>query len=93
MPQIHAPELGLALRRRDGIRGAQGFESMSPELVPVVLVDRLEEDVALQAAGHARALAQAGEVSFVSLSAVQDALVHIHGAWISLAAGGEGDAA
>lgn len=39
MPQIQAPQLAGAIRGRYGIRGAQGFDTISPEIVPVSIVD------------------------------------------------------
>lgn len=69
MPQIQSPELAAAIRRQYGVRGAQGFDTISPEIVPVTLVDQIVPEVGREAAGARLQGAVAAQFAYVVITA------------------------
>lgn len=87
MPQIHRPDLATAIRREYGIRGAQGFDTIAPEIVPVSIVDDVALEKGRHAMGSAGGAGAAGERAFVIIGALSaDVLVHVHEVWVSAGA-------
>jgi len=71
MPQIHAPELAENIRRTYGVRGAQGFDTISPEIVPVTIVGQLGDGGRL-CIGNRVQTNVAAQRAFVGLRATGD---------------------
>lgn len=72
MPQIHAPELAAQIREQYGVRGAQGFDTIAPEIIPVTIVDDLtpKGGPGRLCAGSRTQAAVAGQNAIVGLTAL-----------------------
>jgi hypothetical protein len=69
VPRIQDAEIGRALARKFGLKGAPDFSTLAPEIVPVVVVAKLAADVDIErpAMGFAAPAAVAGQYSNVQL--------------------------
>lgn len=85
MPQINAPELARGIRAHYGVRGAQGFDTVNPELVAVSIVDDIRRESGRLCMGAVELGAVAAERSFSVLQAVGTAVqVRPLGVWATI---------